>query len=151
MSALTIQKEEIQNDVDEIMSAAAIGSIKPLNSVRMQRKLNKQTALPKKSKAKIRQIVPYTQGNLTDALVHLAECFYDGQKCSLRKAESIYMNGKYASLTRVWKSNRVAKALEIISDKSEGIQFVASIPKPKVCFVFVYLYLLSMYACQATH
>ena len=35
------------------------------------------------------------------------------------------MDGKYASLTRVWKSNHIGKVLEVL-DESEGIEYVAS-------------------------
>ena len=131
MSSLTLQKEKFQNNASEIMSATAVLAVKPLNGVKMQRQLNKLARNPAKPQKMPRKIVPYTQANLTDALVHLAECHYRGEKYSLRKAAAIYMDGKYASLTRLWNANRIGEVLKMLPE-SEGIEFVASIPKPRV-------------------
>ena len=62
------------------------------------------------------------------------------------------MDGKYASLTRIWKSNHIGKVLEVL-DESEGIEYVASIPKPKVrkmfcMFVLVGYLLVCVLACS---
>lgn len=145
MSLLTLQKEKIQNNAAEIVSACAIESVKPLSGKRLQRQLSQLTRAPAKPKTRRRKIVPYTQANLTDALVHIACTYYakDQKTCSLRKAAELFMDGKYASLTRVWKSNRIAKVLEVL-DESEGIEYVASIPKPKVIFFF---YMFVLVAC----
>ena len=133
MSALKLQKTEIQNDAADIVSAVALKTLKPLGSKRTKAMTNAKTRPPAKAKKTVRKSVPYTQALLTDALVYLVQCFYAGNKTSLRKAASLFMNDKYASLTRIWKNNRVNDVLKVMKE-SEAVRFVANIPKPKVNF-----------------
>ena len=131
MSALKLEKSEIQSDAADIVSAVALKALKPLGSKRTKHITNAKTRPPAKAKKLVRKSVPYTQAHLTDALVYLVQCFYAGEKTSLRKAASLFMDDKYASLTRIWKSNRVDDVLKALKE-SEAIEFVANIPKPKV-------------------
>ena len=135
MSALSLKKSEIQSDAADIVSAVALKTLKPLGSKRMKRLEKAKTKLPAKPKKAVKSIVPYTQAHLTDALVHMVKCFFAGEKMSLRKSAALFMNNKYASLTRVWKNHRMPEVLKILTE-NEAIQFVANIPKPKVFFLF---------------
>ena len=133
MGALSLQKGDVQNHAADIVSAAAISDLARLNSKRMVRQQRKRTKKPSKhKKVPKKAVVPYTQAQLTDALVHIVKCHYGGMKCSFRKAAMIYMDGKYGALTRVWKNNRVSEVLDAVK-QDEAILYVASIPKPKVC------------------
>ena len=130
MAKLTLEKVELIADASNIMSATAINAIEPLNCRRVQRQIAQM--VDKSCTKPVRpNRVPYTQENLTTALTHLVNCHFDNKPCSLRKAAKLFMDNKYASLTRVWKAHRMKLILERF-DRTHCLNFVATIEKPKV-------------------
>ena len=144
MAKLTLEKVELVQDASNIMSATAINAIVPLNCRRIMRQITKKVdkSLPKPVRP---NRVPYTQENLTTALTFMVNCHFDGKPCSLRQAAKLFMDNKYASLTRVWKAHRMKLILERF-DRTHCLNFVSMIEKPKVR-ALVSLFFCSFVAC----
>lgn len=151
MAKLTLEKVALAQDASDVMSATAINAIVPLNCRRIMRQVTNK--LKKIAQPPVRpNRIPYTQENLTTALTHLVNCHFNNEPCSLRKAAKLFMDNKYASLTRVWKAHRMKLILERF-DRTHCLNFVATIEKPKVsgcmhvCFIDCFVVCLLLVDC----
>lgn len=143
MAKLTLEKVALAQDASDVMSATAINAIVPLNCRRIMRQVTKK--LKKHTHEPVRpNRVPYTQEHLTTALTYLVNCHFDDQPYSLRRAAKLFMDNKYASLTRVWKAHRMSLILSRF-DRTHCLNFVATIEKPKVSACMFLIALL--FAC----
>ena len=131
MNKLSVKKSVIQNHAADVVTMTAVKLVTPLNARKVQRIVDKQkkaVARPQQQKNRVR----YNQKMLTDALVYLVKQFFqNGKKYSIRKAAALYMDNKYASLTRVWNANQMRKICDNYPE-CDAVLYAARVQIPQV-------------------